>query len=213
MSLKVNEIYLSIQGESSYTGLPCAFIRLTGCNLRCVWCDTEYAFYEGEWKSLDQIVAEVTQFGCHLVELTGGEPLLQKESFALVDKLIEAGFKVLVETSGSIPLDKLNSEAIKIMDIKCPGSGMAHKNHWPNLGYLTPKDEVKFVLADRADYDWAVDILRKYRLDRKAAVLFSTVFGKLESVKVVEWIIQDKLPVRFQLQMHKYIWHPETKGV
>jgi len=213
MSLKVNEIYHSIQGESSYAGLPCVFVRLTGCNLRCVWCDTEYAFYEGEWKSLDQIVAEVAQFGCNLVELTGGEPLLQKESFALIDKLIEAGFTVLIETSGSIPLEKLNPEAIKIMDIKCPGSKMEHKNHWPNVDYLTPKDEVKFVLADRADYDWAVDIMRKYRLDKKATVLFSSVFDKLESMKVVEWILQDKLPVRFQLQMHKYIWHPETKGV
>lgn len=213
MSLKVNEIYHSIQGESSYAGLPCVFVRLTGCNLRCVWCDTEYAFYEGEWKSLDQIGAEVAQFGCNLVELTGGEPLLQKESFVLVDKLVEAGFKVLIETSGSIPLDKLNPEAIKIMDIKCPGSGMAHKNHWPNIDCLTPKDEVKFVLADRADYDWAVDVMRKYRLDKKASVLFSTVFDKLEPVKVAEWILQDKLPVRFQLQMHKFIWHSETRGV
>ena len=213
MSLKVNEIYFSIQGESSYAGLPCVFVRLTGCNLRCVWCDTEYAFYEGEWKSLDQIVAEAAQFGCKLVELTGGEPLLQKESFALVDKLIDAGFKVLVETSGSISLKMLNPEAIKIMDVKCPGSKMAEKNRWENIDYLTPKDEVKFVLADRADYDWAVDVMRKYKLDRKATVLFSTVFGALESVRVVEWILQDKLPVRFQLQMHKFIWHPETKGV
>lgn len=213
MSLKVNEIYFSIQGESSYAGLPCVFVRLTGCNLRCVWCDTEYAFYEGEWKSLDRIVAEAAQFGCKLVELTGGEPLLQKESFALVDKLIEAGFKLLVETSGSISLEKLNPEAIKIMDIKCPGSKMEHKNRWENVDYLTPKDEVKFVLADRADYDWAVAVLRKHHLDRKATILFSTVFGALESIKVVEWILQDKLPVRFQLQMHKFIWHPETKGV
>lgn len=213
MSLKVNEIYFSIQGESSYAGLPCVFVRLTGCNLRCVWCDTEYAFYEGEWKSLDQIVAEAAQFGCKLVELTGGEPLLQKESFALVDKLIDAGFKVLVETSGSISLKMLNPEAIKIMDVKCPGSKMTEKNRWENIDYLTPKDEVKFVLADRADYDWAVDVMRKYKLDRKATVLFSTVFGALESVRVVEWILQDKLPVRFQLQMHKFIWHPETKGV
>jgi 7-carboxy-7-deazaguanine synthase len=213
MSLKVNEIYFSIQGESSYAGLPCVFVRLTGCNLRCVWCDTEYAFYEGEWKSLDQIVAETAQFGCKLVELTGGEPLLQKESFALVDKLIESGFKVLVETSGSISLEKLNPEAIKIMDIKCPGSKMAEKNRWENIDYLTPKDEVKFVLADRADYDWAAAVLRKHQLDRKGTVLFSTVFGALEPVKVVEWILQDKLPVRFQLQMHKFIWHPETKSV
>jgi 7-carboxy-7-deazaguanine synthase len=213
MSLKVNEIYFSIQGESSYTGLPCVFVRLTGCNLRCVWCDTEYAFYEGDWKSLDQIVAEAAQFACQLVELTGGEPLLQKESFALVDKLIEAGFNVLIETSGSIPLEKLNPEAIKIMDIKCPGSQMAHKNYWENIDYLTPKDEVKFVLADRADYDWAVDIMRKYHLNKKTTVLFSTVFGAIEPIKVVEWILQDKLPVRFQLQMHKFIWHPETKGV
>ena len=213
MSLKVNEIYFSIQGESSYAGFPCVFVRLTGCNLRCVWCDTEYAFYEGEWKSLDQIVAEAAQFGCKLVELTGGEPLLQKESFALVDKLIDAGFKVLVETSGSISLKMLNPEAIKIMDVKCPGSKMTKKNRWENIDYLTPKDEVKFVLADRADYDWAVDVMRKYKLDRKATVLFSTVFGALEPVRVVEWILQDKLPVRFQLQMHKFIWHPETKGV
>ena len=213
MSLKVNEIYFSIQGESSYAGLPCIFVRLTGCNLRCVWCDTEYAFYEGEWKSLDQIVAEVAQFGCKLVELTGGEPLLQKESFALVDKLVEAGFKVLIETGGSISLEKLNPEAIKIMDIKCPGSGMVHKNHWENIDYLTPKDEVKFVLAGRADYDWAVEVMRKYQLGKKAFVLFSTVFGRLEPIKVVEWVLQDRLPVRFQLQMHKFIWHPETKGV
>ncbi len=213
MSLKVNEIYFSIQGESSWAGLPCVFIRLTGCNLRCVWCDTEYAFYEGEWKSLEQIVAEAAQFDCKLVELTGGEPLLQKESFALVDKLVEAGFQVLVETSGSISLEKLNPEAIKIMDIKCPGSKMAEKNRWENINYLTPKDEVKFVLADRGDYDWAVGIMRKHQLDKKAVVLFSTVFGALEPVKVVEWILRDKLPVRFQLQMHKFIWHPETKGV
>jgi 7-carboxy-7-deazaguanine synthase len=213
MRLKVNEIYFSIQGESSLAGLPCVFVRLTGCNLRCVWCDTEYAFYEGEWKSLDQIVAEVSQFGCKLVELTGGEPLLQKESFALVDKLVEARFKVLIETSGSISLEKLNPEAIKIMDIKCPGSKMEHKNRWENIDYLTPKDEVKFVLADRADYDWAAGVMRKYQLDEKATVLFSTAFGQLEPVQVVEWILQDKLPVRFQLQMHKFIWHPETKGV
>ncbi|MCI0404994.1 MAG: radical SAM protein [candidate division Zixibacteria bacterium] len=213
MSLKVNEIYFSIQGESSWAGFPCVFVRLTGCNLRCVWCDTEYAFYEGEWKSLDQIVAEVSQFGCKLVELTGGEPLLQKESFALVDKLVEAGFKVLIETSGSISLEKLNPEAIKIMDVKCPGSKMAGKNRWENIDYLTPKDEVKFVLADRADYDWAVAVMRKYQMDKKATVLFSTVFSQLEPVKVVEWILQDKLPVRFQLQIHKFIWHPETKGV
>jgi len=213
MSLKVNEIYFSIQGESSYAGLPCVFVRLTGCNLRCVWCDTEYAFYEGEWKSLDQIVAEVAQFGCKLVELTGGEPLLQKESFTLVDKLIAAGFKVLIETGGSIPMAKLNRAAIKIMDIKCPGSKMAHKNHWENIDCLSPKDEVKFVLADRADYDWAVDVIRKYQLDRKASLLFSTVFGRLEPIKVVEWVLQDRLPVRFQLQMHKFIWQPETRGV
>ncbi|HXF49890.1 MAG TPA: radical SAM protein [Verrucomicrobiae bacterium] len=213
MSLKVNEIYFSIQGESSYAGLPCVFVRLTGCNLRCVWCDTEYAFYEGEWKALDQIVAEVSQFGCKLVELTGGEPLLQRESFVLVDKLIVAGFKVLIETSGSILLDKLNPAAIKIMDIKCPGSKMEHKNRWENIHFLTPKDEVKFVLADRGDYDWAVAVLRKHQLDRRATVLFSTVFGALEPVNVVEWILQDRLPVRFQLQMHKFIWHPETKGV
>ena len=213
MSLKVNEIYFSIQGESSYAGLPCVFVRLTGCNLRCVWCDTEYAFYEGEWKSLDQIVAEIVQFGCQLVELTGGEPLLQKESFALVDKLVEAGFNLLIETGGSISLEKLNPAAIKIMDLKCPGSKMAHKNYWENIDYLTPKDEVKFVLTDRADYDWAVDIMRKYQLNKKANVLFSTAFGAIEPIKVVEWILQDKLPVRFQLQMHKFIWHPETKSV
>ena len=211
MSLRVNEIYFSIQGESSHAGLPCVFVRLTGCNLRCIWCDTEYAFYEGDWKSLDQIVAEAAQFGCKLVELTGGEPLLQKESFALVDKLIEAGFKVLIETSGSISLEQLNPEAIKIMDIKCPGSQMAHKNYWENIDYLTPKDEVKFVLADRRDYDFAVNFIRAHALPGK--INLSPVFGKLHPRDLAEWILADGLDVRLGLQIHKFIWDPAARGV
>ena len=211
--LKVNEIYHSIQGESSKSGLPCVFVRLTYCNLRCTYCDTEYAFYEGEDKSIDEIINEVKKYNCKLVEVTGGEPLVQKESLELMKKLCDEGFDVMLETGGSLPIKDIDERVLIIMDLKCPSSKMEKKNLYENIDYLKPKDEVKFVIGNREDYDWSKEIISKYDLKNKSEILFSVVFGELEPVSLVNWIIEDKLDVRYQLQMHKYIWHPETKGV
>ena len=211
--IKVNEIYFSIQGESSKAGLPCVFIRLTYCNLRCNYCDTEYAFYEGKNFTVDQILSEVNKYGCKLVEVTGGEPLFQNECFELMKRLSEEGFEVLLETSGSLPIKDVDERVKIIMDLKCPSSGMLKKNFYENINHLKLKDEVKFVIGNREDYDWAKEILRQYNLTSKCPVLFSVVFGKLEPVTLVEWILADKLDVRFQLQMHKFIWEPNAKGV
>ncbi len=211
--LKVNEIYFSIQGESTKAGLPCVFVRLTYCNLRCKYCDTEYAFYEGNDLSIGEIISEVKKYNCKLVEITGGEPLVQKEAVDLMKELCENGFEVLLETGGSLPINEIDQRVKIIMDLKCPSSGMLKKNYYENILFIKSTDEIKFVIGTRDDYEWTKEILHKFNLTEKCAVLFSVVFGELEPVKLVEWILEDKLDVRFQLQMHKFIWEPKAKGV
>lgn len=211
--IKVNEIFFSIQGESSRAGLPCVFVRLTYCNLRCSYCDTGYAFYEGSDFSIDEIVDRVKSYNCNLVEITGGEPLMQNECLDLMKILCDSGFDVMLETGGSLPINSIDPRVMIIMDFKCPSSGMMKKNLFANIKFLKNNDEVKFVIGDRDDYEWSKKIISMYKLDRKCAILFSVVFGALEPVTLVNWILEDKLDVRFQLQMHKIIWHPETKGV
>ena len=211
--IKVNEIFFSIQGESSRAGLPCVFVRLTYCNLRCSYCDTGYAFYEGSDFSIDEIVDRVKSYNCNLVEITGGEPLMQNECLDLMKILCDSGFDVMLETGGSLPINSIDPRVMIIMDFKCPSSGMMKKNLFANIKFLKKNDEVKFVIGNREDYEWSKKIISTYELDRKCAILFSVVFGALEPVTLVNWILEDKLDVRFQLQMHKIIWHPETKGV
>jgi 7-carboxy-7-deazaguanine synthase len=212
--LNVNEIFYSIQGESTHAGEPCVFVRLTACDLRCSWCDTAYAFTEGGKRPLDEVVDEVLGFDCPLVEITGGEPLLQKETIPLMERLLAAGKTVLVETGGHRSIASVPAAVVKIVDVKCPGSGEAEKMHWENLDLLAPHDEVKFVIKDRADYEYARDVVRRYALEtRAAALLFSPVHGVLDPKSLSEWILADKLPVRLQLQLHKYVWEPTTRGV
>lgn len=211
--LRVTEIFHSIQGESSYAGQPCVFVRLTGCPLRCTWCDTDYAFFGGHECSIEEILATVHTYGCRLVEVTGGEPLAQPESLPLMSRLCDAGYTVLLETSGAIDIAPVDSRVHIILDVKCPGSGMTDRMHWPNLPILAAKDEAKFVLTDRADYDWAHEILARYDITNRCSVLFSPVFGSLDVRQLAEWILADRLPVRFQLQLHKYIWAPDMRGV
>jgi len=211
--MKINEIYKSIQGESTYAGLPCVFVRLTYCNLRCSYCDTAYAFYEGQEMSLEQVIQAIRECDCSLVEITGGEPLLQKEVYPLMDRLIADGFLVLLETGGSLDIGEVHPSVIKIMDLKCPSSEESQKNCYDNLHKLQPHDEIKFVIGNRADYLWALDIIRKHHLDERYRILFSTVFATLQPSELVNWILEDKLNVRFQLQIHKYIWNPEKRGV
>jgi 7-carboxy-7-deazaguanine synthase len=211
--LRLNEIFYSIQGESTWAGLPCVFVRLTGCNLRCGWCDTEYAFYEGQQLSVSEIVAQVRQYGCRLVEVTGGEPLLQKGVQALFAMLLDDGFTVLVETSGERDISKIDPRVIKIMDLKCPGSGECERNRWSNLDALTVRDEVKFVVADRRDYEWTRDVIRAHALARKVnAILLSQVFGRLEPQQLASWILEDHLTARMQMQLHKQICGPSVRG-
>jgi 7-carboxy-7-deazaguanine synthase len=211
--LKVNEIYFSVQGESSKAGLPCVFVRLTYCNLRCSYCDTEYAFYNGNEMSIDDIINEIQKYNCKLVEITGGEPLVQAESLELMKHLCDLGFNVMLETSGSLPIKEVDKRVMIILDLKCPSSKMMKKNLYENLDYIKNFDEIKFVIGTREDYEWAKEQLSKYSLTQKCAALFSLVFGMLEPVKLVEWILEDHLDVRFQLQMHKFIWEPNAKGV
>ena len=211
--IKINEIYLSVQGESTHTGLPCVFIRLTGCNLRCSWCDTAYAFHEGKNMSIDEILQKVENFGIHLVEITGGEPLMQDNVYTLMRRLIEKGYKVMLETGGSISLERVPKDVIKIMDLKCPGSGEQEKNNLDNLKLLTPHDEVKFVILDKKDYEWSRDIIKRYKINETAHILLSPVFDKLELKEMVKWILEDRLPVRLQTQLHKIIWDKNTIGV
>jgi 7-carboxy-7-deazaguanine synthase len=212
--LKVNEIFYSIQGEGTSAGLPCVFVRLTYCNLRCTYCDTEYAFYDGKDMEISEIIAEVKKYQCNLVEITGGEPLMQMdECLFLMKQFCEEGFEVLLETGGSLSIKEIDQRVNIIMDLKCPSSGMVKKNLYENINYLKSTDELKFVIGSREDYDWALDVIKKYQLINKCEILFSVVFGKLEPVQLVNWILEDKLNVRFQLQVHKFIWHPETKGV
>lgn len=211
--LVINEIYTSVQGESSYAGWPCVFVRLTGCNLRCTYCDSEFAFYDGERRTVDSVVDEVRKHNIPLVEITGGEPLLQKACVPLAQALLDAELTVLIETSGERPIDVLPEGVIRIMDIKCPSSGECERNNWDNIAHLTATDEVKFVIGDRADYDWMCDVIDTHQLTNRCPVLVSTVHGRIEPKTVVEWILGDQLPVRFQLQMHKYVWDPTARGV
>lgn len=211
--MKINEIYKSIQGESTYAGLPCVFVRTTGCNLRCVYCDTAYAFYEGEEMTLPQILKKVDLFRIPLVELTGGEPLLQKETPDLVKQLLDKKYTVLVETGGSLDISKLDPRAIRVMDLKCPSSGEMESMNWDNLQYLKPQDEVKFVIGDERDFYWSANVVKEHRLQKKCPVLFSCVFEKLEPQKLAEWILKENLQVRLQLQLHKFVWEPATRGV
>jgi 7-carboxy-7-deazaguanine synthase len=212
--LVVNEIFHSIQGESTHAGRPCVFVRLTACDLRCSWCDTPYAFTEGHKMSLDEVVERVKAFECPVVEITGGEPLLQKDVYPLMQRLLDEGLTVMLETGGHLSIEQVPNPVIRVMDVKCPGSGESHRNDWSNMERLTAKDEVKFVIRDREDYDFARNVMISHGLaDRVRAVLFSPVHGVLDSRQLAEWILEDKLNVRLQLQIHKYIWTPETRGV
>jgi len=219
--LRITEIFHSIQGESTWAGLPCTFVRLTGCPLRCSWCDTSYAFQGGNRMTLDEIMDDVAGRGCSLVELTGGEPLAHKNAFVLASRLLDAGYTVLVETSGSEDLAPLDPRVHVIMDLKCPGSGESHRNLWENLAHLDGQDEIKFVIADEADWRWAEEVIRARGLDARVrdgslgALLVSPVWGEdgpdLEDF--ARWILESGLPVRMQTQLHKLIWGPERKGV
>ena len=212
--LTINEIFHSIQGESTHAGEPCVFVRLTACDLRCRWCDTPYAFHEGRKMSVDDVVQAVEGQGCSLVEITGGEPLLQADVVPLMERLLAAGKTVMIETGGHRSIAGVPEGVIRVMDIKCPGSGEAEKNDWSNLALLTSRDEVKFVIADRTDYEFARDVVTRQRLaERCGAVLFSPVHGELHPRQLAEWVLADRLPVRVQLQLHKYIWDPRTRGV
>ncbi len=211
--MKIHEIYQSIQGESTYTGQPCVFVRTSGCNLRCRWCDTEEAFEPGPEKTLENILRTVENFGCPLVEITGGEPLLQPETLTLIRNLLDEGYTVLLETGGALPIHAVDARAIVILDIKCPSSGMSDTMHWENLRALKKNDEVKFVIADEADYRWAKTILKTHQnLDEKV-IHFSPVFGEMNPQQLADWILKDRLPVRLQMQLHKLIWDPSMKGV
>jgi 7-carboxy-7-deazaguanine synthase len=212
--LTVNEIFYSIQGESTRAGQPCVFVRLTACDLRCTWCDTPYAFTEGQKRSVDDVIDAVQAYDCPTVEITGGEPLLQDDVYELMDKLVGRGRTVLLETGGHRPVDRVPEAVIKIIDIKCPASGEAGRNDWSNIDRLTPRDEVKFVIADRADYEYARDVMIRHGLSTRAgAVLMSPVHGQQDPKQLSEWVLADRLPVRIQLQLHKYIWPPSTRGV
>ena len=213
-TITINEIYHSIQGESTWAGRPCVFVRLTFCDLRCTYCDTEYAFYEGKKQSLPEIIDAVVKFDCPLVEITGGEPLLQKNVLPLMSMLADAGQTVLLETSGAHDISAVDSRVHRIMDLKTPGSGEVDRNLWSNIDHLTIQDEVKCVIGSREDYDWSRDKVERYDLVKRCqAVLFSPIFGRIDPREIVEWILADNLGVRFQLQMHKFIWTPTQRGV
>jgi len=211
--LKVNEIFYSLQGESTAAGKPCVFIRLSYCNLHCDYCDTEYAFHDGKDITIGQIIEDVTSYNCKLVEVTGGEPLLQENVHPLLKTLCDSGFSVLLETGGHVNIDTVDKRVKIIMDIKCPSSNESEKNHWLNLDILKNSDEVKFVISDKNDFDWAKSIISKYKLSKKFVILFSPVFGILNNKDLAEWILIEKLPVQMQLQMHKYIWPESKRGV
>jgi 7-carboxy-7-deazaguanine synthase len=212
-TLNVSEIFFSIQGESTHAGRPCIFVRLAGCNLDCVWCDSEYAQTQGQPMEIDAILQAVTSYPARLLEITGGEPLVQPNVYPLMQILCDRGYEVLLETSGSLDISRVDPRVKRIVDIKCPSSGMADKNLWSNFQHLTPTDEIKIVIADRADYDWAKQILAQYALTGKYTILLAPVFGKMKNVDLAEWILADGLPVRYQLQLHKYIWDPNRRGV
>ena len=211
--LKVTEIFHSIQGESTHAGRPCVFVRLTGCPLRCTWCDTAYAFYGGRDLTENDVIEQVRAFGCPLVEVTGGEPLSQPEACSLLARLCDEGFEVLLETSGAIDTAGVDRRVRVVLDVKCPGSGMVERMHWPNLERLASHDEVKFVIKDRGDYEWARDLIRRRDLTARCTVLVSPVFGETDPRQLAEWVLADRLPVRFQLQLHKHVWAPDMRGV
>lgn len=217
--LRVTEIFHSIQGESTWAGVPCTFVRLTGCPLRCVWCDTAYAFHGGTRMTFDEILAAVASHPADVVEITGGEPLVHPGAVRLADRLLDAGYTVLIETSGALDVSRLDPRVHKIMDLKCPGSGESHRNLWSNLEHLTARDEIKFVVADRTDYEWAREAIRERGLDERVregtlrALLVSPVWGAVDLEALAGWILEDGLPVRFQVQVHKLIWGPERTGV
>jgi 7-carboxy-7-deazaguanine synthase len=214
LTLTINEIFYSIQGESTYAGRPCVFVRLTACDLRCSWCDTAYAFHEGRKQSLDEVLAEVDRFACPLVEVTGGEPLLQEAVYPLMQSLVDRGRTVLLETGGHRSTARVPEPVVTILDVKCPASGESGKNDWSNLDRLRPHDEVKFVVADRQDYEYARDVIARYDLShRTAAIHLSPVHGTLNPRTLSEWVLADRVPARVQLQIHKYIWDPATRGV
>jgi len=214
LRLTINEIYPSLQGESTWAGLPCVFVRTTACDLRCSYCDTEYAFYEGKKQTLGAVFDEVARHGLPLVEITGGEPLLQKNVKPLMTAFCDEGSTVLIETSGAHPIEEIDPRVHRIMDLKTPGSGEAKRNRWENIDHLRERDEVKFVLCSEADYVWAREVLLEHRLhERVRAVLFSVAFGKVNPAEVADWMVRDRLPARFQLQMHKFIWPPTARGV
>jgi len=211
--LQVNEIFHSIQGESTQAGRPCVFVRLTGCNLRCVWCDTAYAFHEGERMHVDVVLERVARYDCRLVELTGGEPLLQEDASVLMQRLLDAGYEVMLETGGSLPIEKVPRGVRRIVDVKCPASGESERNRWANLEDLRCGDELKFVLADRADYDWAVTQVRERGLIERCPLLFSAVDERLEAGTMARWLLDDGLPIRVQTQLHKQLWPDTVRGV
>ncbi len=213
MPLRINEIYFSIQGESTHAGRPCVFIRLTYCNLRCSYCDTEYAFQDGNDMEIYEILDKIKQWDCNLVEVTGGEPLFQDGCSVLLKELIQHGYEVLLETGGSISVKDIPREVIKIVDFKCPSSGMAEKNLWSIINDLMPYDEVKFVIGDREDFDWASKMLGKYSLNKKCTVLFSPIFNGIDPSFIADWILEEHLPVRMQIQLHKHIWQQEIKAI
>lgn len=224
-ALRINEIFHSVQGEGTRAGRPCVFVRLTGCHLRCVYCDTAYAFYEGGWMTLPDILERVRSFGCGFVEVTGGEPLLQPNVYPLLTALADEFDTVALETSGAVRIDRVDPRVVRIVDFKTPASGEAHRNDWSNVDLLAPGDEVKFVLADRNDYDWAREVVRKHDLPHRCTVLFSPVVAAAEApgalptpsgldpAALVEWILADGLDVRLSLQLHKLIWSPSARGV
>ena len=213
MALKINEIYYSVQGESTHVGRPCIFIRLTYCNLRCTYCDTEYAFYEGKDMEITHIMNEIKQWDCNLVEVTGGEPLFQDKCINLLNELINSNYEVMLETGGSLSISDVPKKVIKIVDFKCPSSAMEKKNLWSIVEDLQPHDEVKFVIGNREDFDWAKDRIAEYSLDKICTLLFSPTFEKIDPQLMVEWILAENLPVRMQMQMHKMIWSPDKQGV
>jgi 7-carboxy-7-deazaguanine synthase len=218
-TLVVHEVYASLQGESTFAGLPCVFVRLAACHLRCTWCDTPQAFDQGERSCVDDVVARAHGFGIPLVEVTGGEPLLQPGVYPLMGRLCDLGHRVLLETSGSLDVSKVDKRVVRIVDLKCPGSGEVDRNRWENLAHLRATDEIKFVLADRADYEWARAVMREHGLGLAdgqgvgATVLLSTAHGLLDPAQVAAWMLEDRLPVRLQLQLHKILWDPSARGV
>ncbi len=211
--LKVHEIFYSIQGESTFAGRPCVLVRLTGCQMRCTWCDTAHSFYEGTWMSRAAVLERVAEHRCPLVELTGGEPLLQPAARPLLRELCERGYEVLLETGGGLDISGVDPRVHRILDIKCPASGEAENNRWPNLEQLTERDEVKFVLAGEADYRWARELILSRRLAERCPVHVSPVHGAIDSEELASWILRDRLPVRLQLQVHKVVWGADTRGV